>query len=1133
MLKKQFQKLQPTNKQIGGTYFKANKMKLIKQVKLFFFEGKSDKVYEIDLCEINPTAYVVNFRYGRRGAALKEGTKTPEFVNHQKGLDIFAALENEKRKKGYQSEVEVFVALPTLSNTNEATPKSRILKRLEDAATGQNSFKTVWKTSRVIWKAAMLNITEAVPYILKIATKGDEMQLYASLYALMTLKAQNAIPLFESMAHGNRQKDYIRYLSFEALLQLSDPTEHQKTIDSLMELLPDTIKDHIDDGQYTMIEQYYTHTIANEMPAKELPILYLLSTDYQSFVPIFKKILSTIPFKPPYFKSIRAIFKLAKFKKDYHILSLLFYCFEKQQPMYFRTASLDPNAYQTQQYIDALDSSINLHKEYKNANCQIGFSQFTKYFFQKDSVYFLKNLGMQNVAADYLKFAVNVLLHFEESDYTPSKSKLLSDYGTYNYDKGRYYYTMVDYPECSHSYLLTYILFGNDTNRIMDKKCQFYTKKTVYSSKDYYFNIQKATVVAPNGTTEQEVTDASQKKASVFESVFSTIKTIFDKTKTSEPSLIVSKPTDEAPTKPQSVAMFPHLWEAFPEAYLQLLAQANMNLIVDFAYQNIKNNVQYHEFISKIDTSLMLILLDRPFEKAQEMGFEVLEHNQQNIGTDAVLVGKILDVKSEKAQLLAQKMILNQQSFFTNHIDFWLTVIFNTKSNLNQFINELIHNSRLTEVQKEAILGKAVVALMGFENNDDHNQRAIIVTDRLKMMAYEKMSGISWEIISQLLVSELENNTLLASEILMAKSKITQANDLPIGIIQLLLQNDEIRIRANGLELLRQYESSTMTQNWTAFLHLFESAHQEVVESLFELQNIDRNNQDIQLRWVEKTIWLLVSKEHFEGAYSIFRTFIKSADVLIINNLHTKWIVKLLLAYHKENALLGFELLQKRLDFDAFSMKQIVALASHEFLDVRKWVWQYYKQHTHRIKQEKKVALTILDASWQDSRQFAFDYFRSHFTATDWDAACLIGIVDAVRPDVELFGKELISLFFDQKDAPTYLYQLSQHPSRNIQLFVTQLLETYLDDSPKSWQAMAYYFKSVLTKVNQSRAAKNRIYQLLYQKATLSEDVATIVATILDEVSATSSIQDKATCIDLLSDLKKRYPKLAIHLQII
>ena len=46
-------------------------MKLIRKARLSFAEGRSDKVYEIDLCDLGgrlgSNRYVVNFRYGRRG----------------------------------------------------------------------------------------------------------------------------------------------------------------------------------------------------------------------------------------------------------------------------------------------------------------------------------------------------------------------------------------------------------------------------------------------------------------------------------------------------------------------------------------------------------------------------------------------------------------------------------------------------------------------------------------------------------------------------------------------------------------------------------------------------------------------------------------------------------------------------------------------------------------------------------------------------------------------------------------------------------------------------------------------------------------------------------------------------------
>jgi hypothetical protein len=71
-------------------------MKLIKQTILVFQEGRSDKVYEIDLCEVGPNRYVVNFRYGRRGSDLKEGAKTTSAVPLAEAEKVFATLVAEK-----------------------------------------------------------------------------------------------------------------------------------------------------------------------------------------------------------------------------------------------------------------------------------------------------------------------------------------------------------------------------------------------------------------------------------------------------------------------------------------------------------------------------------------------------------------------------------------------------------------------------------------------------------------------------------------------------------------------------------------------------------------------------------------------------------------------------------------------------------------------------------------------------------------------------------------------------------------------------------------------------------------------------------------------------------------------------
>src|SRR5690606_34685608 len=78
-------------------------VRVIEQARLWFREGTSDKVYEVDLVEVAPGQHVVNFRYGRRGGALKDGTKTPLPLPLDKARGVFQKLVDEKLAGGYRS----------------------------------------------------------------------------------------------------------------------------------------------------------------------------------------------------------------------------------------------------------------------------------------------------------------------------------------------------------------------------------------------------------------------------------------------------------------------------------------------------------------------------------------------------------------------------------------------------------------------------------------------------------------------------------------------------------------------------------------------------------------------------------------------------------------------------------------------------------------------------------------------------------------------------------------------------------------------------------------------------------------------------------------------------------------------
>lgn len=160
-------------------------MKILEKSRLRFIEGNSDKVYEVDLCELQNTQearYVVNFRYGRYGRNLREGSKTTQPETLENAKKIFDSLVVSKINKGYQDLLQ--------STSNDTTDKDFSHKAASDEDNNQDSptlsqqtlaKQTIisyldnppehWSLSRIIWRAGELQLHEAADKIAELAEK--------------------------------------------------------------------------------------------------------------------------------------------------------------------------------------------------------------------------------------------------------------------------------------------------------------------------------------------------------------------------------------------------------------------------------------------------------------------------------------------------------------------------------------------------------------------------------------------------------------------------------------------------------------------------------------------------------------------------------------------------------------------------------------------------------------------------------------------------------------------------------------------------------------------------------------------------------------------------------------------------
>jgi predicted DNA-binding WGR domain protein len=359
-------------------------LKLVKQLKLFFQEGTSDKVYEIDLCE-SGDGFLVNFRYGRRGAALKEGTKTIFPVARPEAEKVFTALESEKRKKGYVAAGEAPIVTTTepkpKSGGNEKRKKA-IVKLLKAAAAGEEPEH--WSCSRVVWRAGDLKITEAIPHIIKLADPTDPALIYSVIWAIGRCGTPNAIGFLQNLQHQKQLPVHAQQLIIDALLKLVDEKEKEKMLSAELSALPAPLQTSLSAKNYVLVnKQLHEYLFELKTTSNEYLIgIYRLSREDEKLHRYFLAILDTIKFVPDFFKHIRQIFKTAAMLQDYSTYSILAKQIEKQTP------------------------------------AVKAFSAKTKAYLTNRVVRQLKKYGEANETA-YVELASNILLAFDDAkDYT-------------------------------------------------------------------------------------------------------------------------------------------------------------------------------------------------------------------------------------------------------------------------------------------------------------------------------------------------------------------------------------------------------------------------------------------------------------------------------------------------------------------------------------------------------------------------------------------------------------------------------------------------------------------------------------------------------------------------------------------
>jgi predicted DNA-binding WGR domain protein/uncharacterized protein (UPF0147 family) len=378
-------------------------LKLIKTTKLVFAEGKTQRVYEVDLCEVGPRQFVVNFRYGKVGAALKDGSKTVAPVNEAEANKVFDKLVQQQIEKGYAPEgaprpvpvvapVQASAQRPRASGEpGEARQRARVLELLRTAA----RVKREPMLSRMIWRAGELRLREAEPILLDLISKRtNDMRDYCIAFALGRLGTSEATSDVLGRIFADRATPaHIRRMATLALQELSDEATRAEFAGHLAQSLPAQLQNVGNDPEAfaKRLDDYLAAAKPEAFSVVET--LYMMNTSAGRPGVIAQ--LAKVDFDTPYWQTVRHIFKAAEYRRDARVFGLIAYRFEK---------------------VRAKFGSLNWSYRYqRNNQPPRAYGGRTRRYLRRRAWRTMRRAGELG-DLDYVKLAVGTLLAFTDAD---------------------------------------------------------------------------------------------------------------------------------------------------------------------------------------------------------------------------------------------------------------------------------------------------------------------------------------------------------------------------------------------------------------------------------------------------------------------------------------------------------------------------------------------------------------------------------------------------------------------------------------------------------------------------------------------------------------------------------------------
>ena len=1000
-------------------------MKLVKQRLLHFQAGSSDKVYEVDLVEVGPDRFVVNFRYGRRGKALRDGSKTVLPVPRAEADVLFDKLVESKAKKGYSDQaavtpVQAAQAVSAPVATAPALPTDDLRHAALLARIQQGRPKSGWSMQRIIYRTGELKVPGASGAIALQLRNAGEMQVHCIAWALTRLAEPAGIGALSAIAGNSKLR-----LSTRRLAELG--------------LLRTLSGQALVDLQNRLAGEVPTAEVYDEEAAKALTVRWMLGLDRDEVL----ENLRTKPFATGWWRTFRHIYKMAECIGDDEVWGTL------ARRMDIQRAGFTTSRWSRYVWMDG--RSIETKSELKSENSRLAFSTGTRKWFRRHTWWTLNRLGRDGQGAEYCQMAAGLLLAYTDEDAGDARTVTQRSY--YGGSTTRHY------PLFSNAWAMQKVLHGRST------RLQAKGSSLLFSCNGW-------------------------------------------------------KPGDAIPDVPE--APFPKHWDDNLDQVVRLLANSRCGQVHRFAARVLRANPGGW---GQVSPALLRQMFGAAYEGTVTLAADIAVSRYDAKNPDFELVLAVLSCAHEPARDTAAGWVRANPTRFLSRPDFVVALALAELGATRRLALELLGGVALaSDVAREVVDAIVAAALATTDEGDTERLRdaaAILLT-----AFSEELKSLSLQTVSALVHHAIEGVAELGAKVLLGHR--TRPAELPDDLLADIMTSPFAVVRGIGVRLYGELPDAVLSERYMVLVHLCANRHADVRSAARPIVQRLAENEGFG-RQLMASLLDLLSGPLDEGVPEDLVKLIR--DHLPRHLATTAQVLQLVTAPATVTQELGGVLLRENVDPASLTVAQAVGLGRSDILAVRRACWHILEARVDAAKQTPAEVFPLLDAAWEDSREFARRYISQHFGAEELPVELLLALCDSAREEVQAFGREMMTRFFVDDRATELLLKLSQHPSASMQLFASTSLH-HADTDVDALRLLERYFRGVLGRVNTGSIAKKRVHAFLRSQAVQSAEAAEVVAAVLIDTSATCSVQDRAASIETLVAIAGRWPDVDVRLKV-